>query len=80
MSQELRSAIKGSFIGMGIGVIFGIATLDTIGFARMTLFEGLLLLGCSTFGGWLFGSLIGSTGAFRRTPEAPRAHATKTAA
>jgi hypothetical protein len=32
----------------------------------MSLFEGLLLLACAAFGGTLFGSLIGSTGAFRR--------------
>ena len=80
MSQELRSAIKGSFVGIAIGLGFGIATLDTIGFARMTLFEGLLLLSCSMFGGFLFGSLIGSTGAFRRTPQTPRRNVSKVAA
>jgi len=80
MSQELRSAIKGSFVGIAIGLGFGIATLVTIGFARMTLFEGLLLVGCSIFGGALFGSLIGSTGAFRKTPRTPRNNVSKAAA
>ena len=80
MSQDLRSAIRGSGVGMAIGVGFGIATLNTIGFDRITLFEGLLLLGCSTFGGLLFGSIIGVTGAFRRTLEAPRTRASKAAA
>jgi hypothetical protein len=80
MSQELRSAIKGSVVGMAVGLGFGIATLDTIGFARMTLFEGLLLLSCSVFGGFLFGSLIGSTGAFRRASQAPRTKVSKAAA
>jgi hypothetical protein len=66
MSQELRSAIKGSGVGMTIGLGFGFMTLSTIGFERMTFFEGLLLLSCAVFGGVLFGSLIGATGAFRR--------------
>ena len=70
MSQELCSAIKGSGLGMAIGFGFGIATLSTIGFARMTLFEGLLLLSCAMFGGVLFGSLIAVTGAFRRSSAA----------
>jgi hypothetical protein len=42
--------------------------LDTIGFHQMTLFEGLLLSACAMFGGLLFGSLIGITGAFRKEP------------
>jgi hypothetical protein len=66
MSKELCSAIKGSGVGAIIGLGFGIATLSTIGFDRMSLFEGLILLSCSVFGGVLFGSLIGVTGAFRR--------------
>jgi hypothetical protein len=71
MSRELRSAIRGSIVGTGIGLGFGIATLDTIGFHLMTFFEGLLLLSCSMFGGFLFGSLIGVTGAFRKEPVQP---------
>ena len=66
MSKEFFSALKGSGIGLIIGFGFGMATLETIGFERMTFFEGLLLLSCSIFGGVLFGSLIGVTGAFRR--------------
>jgi len=66
MSKEFWSAVKGSGVGTIIGAGFGLATLGTIGFDRMTFFEGLLLLGCGMFGGFLFGSLIGSTGAFRR--------------
>jgi hypothetical protein len=68
MSKELWSAVKGSGVGATIGFAFGIATLSTIGFERMTLFEGSLLLSCSIFGGVLFGALIGSTGAFRKEP------------
>jgi len=70
MSKDLRSAIRGTGIGTIIGLAFGIATLNTIGFDRMTVFEGLLLLSCSVFGGALYGSLIGSTGAFQRKPKA----------
>ena len=66
MSKELLSAVRGSGVGMSIGLIFGIATLNTIGFDRMTVFEGLLLVSCSIFGGLLFGSLIGASGAFRK--------------
>lgn len=66
MSKEFWSALKGSGVGLIIGIAFGVATLETIGFDRMTIFEGLLLLSCSAFGGVLFGSLIGVTGAFRR--------------
>ncbi len=66
MSRELFSAIKGSGVGVIIGAAFGITTLSTIGFDRMSVFEGLLLLSCSVFGGVMFGSLIGVTGAFRR--------------
>ena len=69
MSCELCSALKGSGVGSMIGVAFGLATLSTIGFDRMSVFEGLLLLSCSVFGGLLFGSLIGVTGAFRRSVE-----------
>jgi hypothetical protein len=68
MSRELRSALRGSIVGTAIGLGFGIATLDTIGFHQMTLFEGLLLSACAMFGGLLFGSLIGITGAFRKEP------------
>jgi len=66
MSKELCSAFRGSGVGASIGTAFGLATLSTIGFANMSLFEGVLLLSCSIFGGVLFGSLIGVTGAFRR--------------
>ena len=66
MSKELCSAFRGSGVGASIGTAFGLATLSTIGFANMSLFEGALLLSCSVFGGMLFGSLIGVTGAFRR--------------
>jgi len=66
MSKELMSAVKGCAVGSLIGTAFGIATLATIGFDRMTGFEGLLLASCAIFGGLLFGALIGSTGAFRR--------------
>jgi len=66
MSKEILSALKGSGVGFIIGLGFGIATLATIGFDRMTLFEELLLTSCSVFGGVLFGALIGSTGAFRK--------------
>jgi hypothetical protein len=68
MSQDFWSAIKGSGLGSVIGIGFGMATLSTIGFDRMSLFEGILLLSCSVFGGLLFGSLIGVTGAFRKEP------------
>ena len=74
MSKELRSALRGSLVGTIIGTAFGIATLSTIGFDRMAFFEGLLLLSCAAFGGLLFGSLIGATGAFRKetpTMEVP---------
>jgi hypothetical protein len=77
MSKEFWSAVKGSGVGTIIGFGFGMATLGTIGFDRMTFFEGLLLVCCGMFGGFLFGSLIGSTGAFRRdeeTAEIPQAH------
>jgi len=66
MSRELLSAVRGSGVGLVIGLGFGLLTLGTIGFDRMYLFEGLLLLCCSVFGGVLFGSLIGASGAFRR--------------
>jgi len=77
MSKELRSALRGSGVGAIVGTGFGIATLSTIGFDRMAFFEGLLLLSCAAFGGLLFGSLIGATGAFRKetsTIEVPEAH------
>jgi len=69
MSKPSWSAIKGSGVGLLIGIGFGIATLSTMGFDRMSLFEGLLLVSCAAFGGALFGSLIGVTGAFRREAE-----------
>ena len=78
MSKELRSALRGSGVGAIIGIGFGLATLSTIGFDRMAFFEGLLLVSCGAFGGLLFGSLIGATGAFRRetaTVRVPEAHA-----
>ena len=66
MSKEFWSAVKGSGVGTLIGIVFGIATLGTIGFDRVSLFEGVLLASCSVFGGVLFGALIGVTGAFRK--------------
>jgi hypothetical protein len=66
MSKECWSAIKGSGVGTIIGFVFGIATLGTIGFDRITLFQDALLVSCAMFGGFLFGALIGVTGAFRR--------------
>lgn len=73
MSKEFWSAVKGSGVGLIIGIAFGAATLSTMGFDRITLFEGLVLISCAAFGGWLFGSLIGVTGAFRREAAAPAA-------
>jgi hypothetical protein len=68
MSREFLSAIKGSGVGIAIGFVFGIATLNTIGFDRITFFQGALLVSCGMFGGFLFGALIGVTGAFRKEP------------
>jgi hypothetical protein len=68
MPKSFWSAVNGSVVGAIIGIVFGIATLATIGFDRMSLFEGLLLASCSAFGGVLFGALIGVTGAFRKEP------------
>ena len=62
----LRSAVRGSVVGLIIGVFLGVATLVTIGLSIPSLFEAVLLLACSAFGGILFGSLIGATGAFAR--------------
>ena len=78
MSQEFCSAIKGSGIGTIIGLVFGIATLSTIGFDRISLFEGGLLVSCSIFGGALFGALIGVTGAFRNETGTVTARAGRT--
>ena len=69
MSKEFCSAVKGSGVGILIGIAFGIATLSTMGFDRITLFQGLLLVSCAAFGGFLFGSLIGVTGAFRHEED-----------
>ena len=69
MSKEFWSAVKGSGVGVIIGMIFGFLVLSTMGFDRISLFEGALLVSCSVFGGFLFGSLIGVTGAFRRETE-----------
>jgi ABC-type antimicrobial peptide transport system permease subunit len=69
MSNSSTSAIKGSAFGLLIGIGFGIAVLTTMGFDRMSLFEGLLLVSCAAFGGGLFGALIGVTRAFRREAE-----------
>ena len=85
MSKEFWSAIKGSGVGSIIGIGFGVATLSTMGFDRITLFEGLVLVSCAAFGGLLFGSLIGVTGAFRSeaaepVPETPILHPTITGA
>ena len=68
MSKEFCSAVRGSGVGLIIGLAFGIATLTTMGFARITFFEGALLTSFAAFGGVLFGSLIGVTGAFRKEP------------
>jgi hypothetical protein len=70
MSKEFWSAVKGSGVGSVIGIVFGLATLSTMGLDRITFFEGLLLVSCAAFGGLLFGSLIGVTGAFRGDEEA----------
>jgi hypothetical protein len=70
MSKELRSALRGSGVGAIVGFGFGLATLSTVGFDNMTFFQGLLLTACGIFGGVLFGSLIGATGAFRRDSAA----------
>ena len=80
MSKEFWSAVKGSGVGAIIGIIFGLATLGTIGFDRISLFEGGLLVSCAVFGGSLFGSLIGVTGAFRREVHEPVLTLGKTAA
>jgi len=69
MSKEFCSAVKGSGVGILIGVAFGLATLTTMGFDRITFFQGALLVSCGGFGGLLFGSLIGVTGAFRKETE-----------
>ena len=69
MSKSSCSAIKCSGVGISIGIGFGIATLSTMGFDRMSLFEGLLLVSCAAFSGALFGSLTGVTGAFQRDAE-----------
>ena len=71
MSKELCSAVKGSGAGLIIGFAFGIVTLGTIGFDRISLYQGALLVSCSIFGGSLFGALIGVTGAFRNEPGKP---------
>jgi hypothetical protein len=69
MSKSSWSAIKGSGVGLVIGIGFGIAVLSTMGFDRISLFEGLLLVSCAVFGGVLFGALIGVTGAFQQEAE-----------
>jgi len=71
MSKECWSAIRGSVVGTIIGLGFGMATLATIGFDRISLFEGVLLASCSVFGGVLYGALIGVTGAFRKETMEP---------
>jgi hypothetical protein len=71
MSKELLSAVRGSGVGSLIGLGFGMATLNTIGFDRMTIFEGILLVSCAVFGGFLFGALIGASGGFRKEPATP---------
>ena len=82
MSKELRSALRGSGVGSVIGFGFGMATLSTIGFDRMSFFEGIVLLSCSVFGGLLFGTLIGATGAFQKETavEGSKVHAQITGA
>jgi len=70
MSKEFCSAVKGAGVGILIGIALGIATLSTMGFDRITFFQGVLLVSCAAFGGLLFGSLIGATGAFRKEAEA----------
>jgi hypothetical protein len=66
MSEEFWSAVKGSGVGTAIGFVFGIVTLGTMGFDRITLYQGALLVSCAMFGGFSFGALIGVTGAFRK--------------
>ncbi len=70
-SQDFRNAIKGSFVGIIIGLAFGGAMLATMGGRIPGLFEALLLLACAAFGGVLFGALIGATGAFAAAPMSP---------
>jgi hypothetical protein len=47
MSKSFWSALKGSGVGSLIGIGFGVATLSTMGFDRISLFEGLLLVSCA---------------------------------
>ena len=68
-SQEFRNAIKGSFVGLIIGLFFGGAMLATMGGRIPGLFEALLLLACGALGGALYGALIGATGVFAASPR-----------
>ena len=79
MSRDLCSAIRGSSTGTIVGLVFGIATLSSIGFDRITLFEGGLLVSCSIFGGVLFGAIIGVTGAFQKPSGEPATTSVRTA-
>ena len=66
-SEELRNAINGSIAGAVIGLLYGVATLSVIGLRFIPGFlAGSLILGYATFGGFLFGAIIGSTGLFAR--------------
>ena len=80
MSKEFWSALKGSGVGVVIGLMFGLAILGTMGFDRVSIFEEILLVSCAVFGGFLFGSLIGVTGAFRKEADEPVTARRKTAA
>jgi len=75
MSKEFWSAVNGSGVGVIIGSAFGIVTLGTMGFDRITLYQGTLLVSCAMFGGFLFGALIGVTGAFRKNSVELRVNA-----
>ena len=67
MSEELRNALKGALGGTVIGLLFGMAVLGTMGLAGIPgIFEAVLLLACTAFGGVMFGAIVGTTGLFAR--------------
>jgi hypothetical protein len=66
-SKELKNAVNGSLVGAVIGLANGVATLMVIGAGFIPgVFGASLILGYSTFGGMMFGALIGSTGLFAK--------------
>ena len=66
-SKELKNAVNGSLVGAVIGLANGVATLMVIGAGFIPgVFAASLILGYATFGGMMFGALIGSTGLFAR--------------